>query len=515
MIFQQVNYNLFNLTKNIQKFLLLVIVGLAIFFRFYQATVRYGIGGDSIRDAFVAVYGADKLQLPLTGPFSSLGPFTFGPWYYYQLIFFERLTYFSFSSWIYFSLASTFFIVVMYFLGKRLFDVNFGLIVALLAAVSGPQISTAKGLTNPNLIPIYAGISLLLFEKLFTANKLLLRWGFLFGFILGIGINIHYQMLNLLILPIILLVRPKTFRLALISFVGIAVSFIPLLLFDLNNHWYTIRNLIYYYHYGKLAVYVPNRWLFYLRDFWPSFWAFTLGLPKFASFLIVGGFSCLVGFRVIKKLFSGAFLAILVSFLFNFLILRYYWGERFMGYLYYLSPYVFLFTGFVLWSMLSHKFMKYPGVVILVVIVVAMIRTSLVEMRPDEFNLEIRKKTEKIITQFPPYQKFHLYNCKRYNWDQTQAIAYLLYSKGLLSDDGIIIGLPDNVCNYPVTDLVDIKSDIPVAKQLEIIFPKLSDAEVVNLNQASESAILAAEWGPVTPRAVYESTVRWWFHEQP
>jgi hypothetical protein len=136
-------------------------------------------------------------------------------------------------------------------------------------------------------------------------------------------------------------------------------------------------------------------------------------------------------------------------------------------------------------------------------------------MQPSSFNLEIRRKTERIIAHFPPQQKFRLYNCKRRDWDQTQAIAYLLYSRGLLSDDGVIIGFPNNVCDYPATDLVDVKSDVSVIKQFETIFPKFSDVEVINLDQASESAILAAEWGPVTPKAIYESTVRWWFQEQP
>ncbi|MBI5619473.1 hypothetical protein HY950_00745, partial [Candidatus Gottesmanbacteria bacterium] len=63
---------------------LLLILAVAIFFRFYNAPLRYGIGDDSSRDAFVAYQGAKDLQFPLTGPFSSLGQFTFGPWYYWQ-----------------------------------------------------------------------------------------------------------------------------------------------------------------------------------------------------------------------------------------------------------------------------------------------------------------------------------------------------------------------------------------------------------------------------------------------
>ena len=68
-------------------YLLLIILIIGIFFRFYNTPMRYSLGDDSSRDAMVAFEDAKEFQLPLLGPFSSLGPFTFGPWYYYQLIF--------------------------------------------------------------------------------------------------------------------------------------------------------------------------------------------------------------------------------------------------------------------------------------------------------------------------------------------------------------------------------------------------------------------------------------------
>ncbi len=74
-----------------QSWLLAGILLIAIFLRFNHAPYRYSLGRESIRDAFVAIESAKELQLPLIGPFSSTGPYTFGPWYWYQLIiFFEK-----------------------------------------------------------------------------------------------------------------------------------------------------------------------------------------------------------------------------------------------------------------------------------------------------------------------------------------------------------------------------------------------------------------------------------------
>ena len=106
-------------SKKIQLLLLITILLLGVFFRFYNTPERYSMGDDSTRDAMVAIAGAQQLQFPLTGPFSSLGPFTFGPWYYYQLILFSLLP-LSYAPWIYMGITSLAFIFVIYKIGEEL-----------------------------------------------------------------------------------------------------------------------------------------------------------------------------------------------------------------------------------------------------------------------------------------------------------------------------------------------------------------------------------------------------------
>src|SRR5579859_7282680 len=86
--------------KYLHLALLIAILTLALFLRFYNFTNRYSLGSETVRDAFVGIIGAQQLQLPLVGPFSSFGQFTFGPWYWWELIFFTLIAKTVFSPWI-------------------------------------------------------------------------------------------------------------------------------------------------------------------------------------------------------------------------------------------------------------------------------------------------------------------------------------------------------------------------------------------------------------------------------
>src|SRR4051812_11368220 len=64
-----------------------LIFSLAIFLRFYHIDSRWGLGNDSARDIAIAIQALKHSELPIIGPFSSAGPFVFGPVYYWLLMF--------------------------------------------------------------------------------------------------------------------------------------------------------------------------------------------------------------------------------------------------------------------------------------------------------------------------------------------------------------------------------------------------------------------------------------------
>lgn len=505
-----------DLSPKTARIILLVIITFTLLLRFYKFPYRIGMGGDSTRDAFVSMHGAASLQLPLTGPFSSLGPFTFGPLYYWQLIFFTKIVNHYCAPWIYIAFLSSALVFIMYKIGSIINGRLLGILTAFLTTLSASQLSVAKGLSNPNMIGFFTGLSLFFTLYLVNQKKPNLWHGLLLGLSLGIGINCHYQMLGMVILPIMLLLSgKKMFRTIIVTYLGIIIMFVPLALFDLNNHWYTIRNLFYYYTQGRKAIYIPNRWLTYLSDFWPNFISYTLGIPKLLAIGMSGIYAILSLKNIRYEISNKKILVLWISFGINFLMLRYYWGERFMGYLQYFYPYLYLFAALSLFILFQKgKGFQYISGILFVILIFYMSKASFRELSLDSFLADVNDRTEKIIAQFPKNQTFSVYNCNRSDYDRTQAIAYTLYKQKKLSDTGIAIGLPA-ACPLPPNKKADGKTLKEKQAQLTKLYPLIPKTDAINLQEATEGARYAVGYQQISPQTVYESTVRWWFHEQP
>ncbi len=503
-----------NLSVRTTLILLGLILLLAVYLRFVGFPNRFGIGGDSARDAFVAAYGASAFQLPLTGPFSSLGAFTFGPWYYWQLIFFSMLTHLPYAPWIYMSLASIGFIFVMYLIGRELYGTAFGIIVAFLTTISPPQISSAKGLTNPNLISLFAGLSFYLFLKILKKDTSPHWYGFLLGLFLGIGVNIHYQMINLLVLiPVLFVFRPKTYIHLLWAGVGFCGACLPMLFFDLTNHWFTVRNMTYLSMHGKEIIYVANSWRIYLFDFWPQSVSYAFGSSKIVTSIIIVFIGAAMAYAAYTKKITRPFFSLIIAFAINFVTLRYYWGERFMGYLQYFYPYLFVFFGYAFFQVYKRSTVLL-SVLLLAYVLVALPKITY-ELKPDEFHTWTKRLANEVIALYPE-KKFHVYTCKLHNWDQIQAITYQLALQGRIDDAGMPIAFGKNVCGLPVNAHYDPSSAIPKDVQMKPYYPSFFDSDdAIVLTAASEAAILSSNYRPITPQAIYDTTTKWWYAEKP
>lgn len=481
--------------NKLENLFLPAILFFAFILRFYNFPYRFSFGEDSIRDALVALEGAKEFQLPLTGSFSSLGPFTFGPWYYYHLILFS-FTKLPYAPWIFMGLTSLIFVCLMYRIGFALEGKFFGLILAFLTAITASQISGATELTNPNLVPVYSALTILFFINIFEKN-LSLRWSFLMGILIGIGINIHYQMLGFLIFPVLLLFKKKrSISEITLAFFGIFLTFIPLIIFDLNNHWYTLRNVLYYFNEGHKALYVPNRWLFYLRDFWPSFISYVLGLNKQSGMLASLGIAFAVIFSLLKRYGNKSLFFITVALILNFILLRFYSGPRGFAYLEYLYPLILIFFAYFFRIFYSNLLGKFLAIFLFLIVSILMLQTSVKLLVPDNFNLYMHKEASLLEKKDG---KLSLYNCKNYYKFRTESVVYLLSLRNKISDNGTKIAFSDYRC--PNLSLREIK--------------KIDETGTFNITALSKEEINSMGWANISPKVIYNSTVRWWFNEQP
>lgn len=476
----------------------------AVFFRFYNFPFRYGLGEETVRDAVIGIQGARELQAPLIGAFSSAGAFTFGPLFYYQLIIFHLLVPISYSSWIYLSIASVFCVLVLYKIGELVEGRKFGLILSFFGVLSPALIIAGTHLTTQNLTNIYALLAVLLFLKL-SLKRLSYWWNFIFGIILGIGVNLHYQMSGLLILPLVLLISTsnKLFRLV-ISLIGIAITFLPLLFFDLNNHWFNFRNMLYYLEYGKNSIYVPNRWLFYIRDFWPAYWADVLGVPVMVSWVIILVFICIIVWQVRKRTLPRYMGLLLLAFILNFILLRYYWGPRFFGYLNFLRPFVFIFSGYVILQLSNSRYGKYIFPAVMIFLFFFIIPNSLQMLSKDPQALSVYD-TAQAIERSMPNKTFQVFTCSK-SKNNTKTFAYslvfLLDDLNKIADNGIPLGVNSEECITTDDNEEKVK--------------KIKDAEeVVILPDSSDIYLSRHGWRHASFKTIYTEIARWWFIEQP
>lgn len=474
------------------KFLLalLAIVLLGAILRFYNYPLRYGFDIDATRDVILTQYFASSHIFPLVGPISALGSFNFGPWYYYQLILFQSLVPLSYAPWIYVSLTSLLMVVVMYKIGEELLGKEYGLVLALLSTVAPGEIISGTGLSNPDLVSLFASLSLLLFILLIKNEKRI--WLSLFlGIAIGIGINCHYQMIYFLVLPVLLLFR-KTgkIKVILLAYLGVFLTFIPLLYFNITHDWKTLTGLLDYYIFGKNKVYVPNRWLSYLGDFWPTFWGYMFGFNRLVGGLLMV-LSLLVSlWVVIKKKINLSYSLMFLLFVFSFVLLRYFSGERVYYYLIFFHPFLILMTGVLLWQLtrikiLFNKFGTIFLALILTVIIFFGINVDIVHTHSVDSHLDFVNKANYLSEKYSG-SKFSFYACDGQYRNVVQGMVFLMGQKNRLGD-GIKIGFEDKNCKYPTEK---VNKDAIGA----INFSSFSDKELNSLG-----------WKKISPSYIYSS----------
>lgn len=510
------NFLVFLKTRSTYFYILLLLLSIASILRFYNFPSRYGLGEETVRDAVIGIEGARQLQFPLTGAFSSLGPFTFGPWYQYQLIIATLLLRHVYAPWIYLSIISIAYVFVMYKIGELLIDKKFGIILAVLAVFSPAQVISATHLTSHNATNLFAVLAIWIFLKLIKKN-LSYWWGFLLGFVIGIGMNLHFQMTGLLIfLVLILLYKPKKYLYFITGILGVFATFIPLLFFELNNHWFNVRNMYVYMLYSRKLMYVPNRWLFYLRDFWPGFWADSLGIPILLASAIIIGFIVVFGFSFYKKKLKISWILLFVAFLLMFISLRYYWGPRFYGYLNFLRPFVFIFTAYFIYKFFNIKLGKYIALGILLTIVLFSMPRNISQMQKDPFSKNVYAAADQILLKYPQ-DKFQIFHCsKKYSPSYNAEVFSMLFVLNLNKKigDGIKIGIDSRECKYPIPDR-DKDKLISNSSAKQELYAMPGSVSILDFSNLSEKEVISSGWKKISMPDIYNIYARWWFKEQP
>ena len=482
--------------KNKYFFLILILL-ISTYLRFANYPLKYGFDIDPARDALIIGAGAKHFWFPLVGPKSGIGNFSFGPWYYYELILFKIVFPFTYSSWIFIGITSVLFVLVMYFIGVALEGETFGLILALISAISPEQIGPTTGLSNPNLIPLHMGLAVLVCIYYIKNKNLKNIWIFIWGLIVGIGINIHYEMV--LILPLILLAffyqrsRKAIFDFFIFSF-GLILTFIPLIVYNVMHKFIFIKYFLVFAANRGQSNYIPNSWTIYLKDFWLTFLSMLFGVPKIVTlFLIILTFIVFL-ISIFKKQLKAPLIILLLAFIFDFIFLRYFLSDRQLYYFLFIHPFLFIFLGYTFYYFSKIKYVWILLIIFFISIIPSVITQDFLRIAPRADQIKFRNEAFILENNFNK-SKLSIYGCSKSNLFRPYSIVFFLNSDKRLGNNGKVILLLDSNCN---------ESDLTKA---EINYTKINKISAVEINRSELNKLPKKLFISITPVSVYNKNI--------
>lgn len=478
----------------------ILIIVFSVFVRFYNFSTRWGIGSDNARDAIIALEAISRHQLPLMGPFSSAGPFVTGGIYYWLLMASYIILPYSINApWVLTGIVSVINVVLLMYLGKILVGKRFSLTIGILAMLALQYVGEAIQLGNPTFVAVFAILTIIFFCQGLAKNQTI--FSFLMGLSIGLAINMHYEALNLLIfLPAVLFIPKFSLRnrikLFLFAFLGVIIPSLPILYWDAHQNFANIMNILDYLLIGQYRIYVPNSWRLFLFNYFPFYWARVVG--NYPQVGLVLFFSSGLAFTVaiLRKKVSLQFLALGIIFLMLLFINKSYRGERSDDYMLYFSPFILIFTAFLIEQFFSFKnvLIKCLGTMLLIFLI--LINLSIIKNVLFYKNTIATEETViKAITQKYPNQNFSIYDYKYQNSGYSLPLSLLLRSENKLNVNGVKIGVNCYGKDCPG------KADTILNKPLRIF----------NLNTVNPAKLDRSKgvWINVNASSIYDYQVGW------
>lgn len=330
---------------------IILIFSLSIFLRIYGFNNRWGLASDDTREVLIAKEAIQRGEIPIIGPFSSAGPFVFGPIFYWIIIGSYIILPFTVTApWIATILFSIFNVIILMLIGYFIGGKRLSLIIGIFAATSAQFSFRATVLTPHTYFATAACLLLLFFILLWKTKKLL--YAFLMGLSLGLAINFHFQSLNYFLFLFAILFIPKfSIKRKIIAFlimvIGVIFPMLPILVWDSQQNFANLNNILDYMFIGQYRIYMPNSWRLFIFNYFPIYWSTLVAGYMPGSLFIM--FTTFIGmiYLLLKKKVSLLICVIGGIFLIMTLINRYYRGERFEGYMIYFAPFIFIFTSLV------------------------------------------------------------------------------------------------------------------------------------------------------------------------
>lgn len=274
-------------------FFIILLAALIRFYRFYDLAVFLA---DQASDS-TQVLNILKGDFTLLGPISSVGGFYNGPIVYYLMLpFYWIFGADPIAGTVFQSTLSVATIPFIYLLGKRIKNVQVGLIAAFLFAISPLMVDYSRAAFNAYPAIFFSTVILFLLSGLinrFSMTKTI-AMGVLTGFIL----QMHYLTTALLILvllyPVIFEKKLMKLKYYVSLVLGVGIGLSPFLLFELKHQFLNTNLIIQYFTSAQAGG--KSRSMHYIFTIWPEITGILLLGNNYVAGII--GSIVLTGFTI-------------------------------------------------------------------------------------------------------------------------------------------------------------------------------------------------------------------------
>ena len=335
-----------------KNWILIIVLLVGIFLRFYRLTDFVTFLGDQGRDAIIIKRIITLEHFPAIGPPTSVGQVYLGPFYYYFIAPWLLLSNFNpIGLAVGVAFFSSLYLLINYLIVKELFDKKIALISTILLSFSSVLIDFSRFSWNPNLLPLFTLLTVYFVIKSLKTNK----WYYfvLFGTFLSFAIQLHYLALFLIppIFVIYLIDLLKERKQLIHKFVYLFIclfSFIlfssPLIIFDLRHNFLNSKLFLALFKSSGSTLLTKFNSLFD-SFYFLNLYSLNINLNRFLVYLLLL-FLLLAFITLIKR--SSNFKIFLLFFLLTMLGMSFYNGPKHPHYFGVLYPLYYIIISYFL-----------------------------------------------------------------------------------------------------------------------------------------------------------------------
>ena len=360
--------------KHFQLILIIIVIAVAIFFRFWQIRDYVVFLGDEGRDMIVMRDIFINKRLPFLGPTASVGGFYLGPIYYWMAAPFLLL-------WGFDPVGPAYFVAIVgvatVFLLYRFLKETVGfwpaILVSLLYSTAPLIVRYSRSSWNPNPLPFFA-LLMIYFIYLGIKKK---KWIFYAGAgaSFGVAIQLHYLAIMLIIISSLIVLVNTNYKkwpqiLASAS-TGFIITFSPFLFFEIRHSFPNFKTILEFVTRGSTTGFQTSNFIWLLSNFGNilleeiSIIKGTVITRIFFWFLTLGGLSGLFFYRKTNNLRISYSIGI-IWFLGGLLTLKYYSGQIFDYYFGFMFPAPFFLIGLIFSTMWKNNIFRIFALIIMI-----------------------------------------------------------------------------------------------------------------------------------------------------